>query len=115
MSIAHNATVPQQNWLGRLVLALLIGLLAGILTYLTARAIGSVWLLVNQRELVEATQQALQQGVMGLVNSNLRTLRMIAEAQQRWIAELSIWLGLGVGLVTAIGTYIRLELNAGES
>ncbi len=110
-----NNVVPDETrqWVGRLAAALIIGILAGVIAFLTARAIGSAWWLVNQQALLEATRQALQEGVIGLANTDLRALRMAAEAQQMMIAEVSAWIGLGVGLTAAIGALVRLELRGG--
>lgn len=116
MGMATNgmAAEPVRAWLGRLAIAILIGALAGVVAYLTARAIGSAWLLLNQQALIDATRQALQEGVMGLANTNLRALRLAAEAQQRFIAELSGWIGLGAFLLAAIVAFVRLELQSGK-
>ncbi|MBO9337908.1 MAG: hypothetical protein J7464_04225 [Chloroflexus sp.] len=108
--VAHSSTSDTlQAWLVRLLLALLIGTLTGIIAYLSARAIGAAWLLLHQQELIEATRQALQQGVMGLADTNLRALRLAAEAEQNRIAELSTWFGLGVAFLAAVMTFVRLE------
>ena len=108
--VAHSSTSDTlQAWLVRLLLALLIGTLTGIIAYLSTRAIGAAWLLLHQQELIEATRQALQQGVMGLADTNLRALRLAAEAEQNRIAELSAWFGLGVACITAVVTFVRLE------
>lgn len=113
-TVAHEpSTDTFQSWLGRLLLALAIGCLVGILAYLAARAIGSVWLLLNQQELINATRQALQQGVMGLADTNLRALRLAAEAQQYHISEVSTWFGFGTGLIAAIIAFVRLESQQG--
>lgn len=116
MGMAANGVAVEsvRAWLGRLAIAILIGALAGFVTYLTARAIGSAWLLLNQQALIEATRQALQEGVMGLANTDLRALRLAAEAQQRFINELSAWIGLGAFLLTAIAAFVRLELQSGK-
>lgn len=103
------------TWLIRLVLAAVIGVLAGVITYLTARAIGSAWLLLNQQALIEATRQALQQGVMGLADTNLRVLRLAAEAQQNIMTEISAWFGLGVAVIVAIIAFVRLESTASDN
>jgi len=106
--VAYNsASDTLQAWLVRLLLALLIGTLAGVIAYLSARAIGAAWLLLNQQSLIEATRQALQQG--GLADTNLRALRLAAEAEQNRIAELSTWFGLGVAFLAAVMTFVRLE------
>ncbi len=106
-----HRTDTTDAWLGRLALALLIGTLAGVLAYLVGRAAGAAWLLLNQQELIEATRLALEQGVMGLADSNLRALRLAAEAQQQRVAEVSAWLGLGIGVITAVGAFVRLEMG----
>jgi hypothetical protein len=46
---------------------------------------------------------------MGLADTNLRALRLAAEAEQNRIAELSAWFGLGVACITAVVTFVRLE------
>jgi len=106
--VAYNsASDTLQAWLVRLLLALLIGTLAGVIAYLSARAIGAAWLLLNQQSLIEATRQALQQG--GLADTNLRALRLAAEAEQNRIAELSAWFSLGMAFLAAVVTFVRLE------
>jgi Pyruvate/2-oxoacid:ferredoxin oxidoreductase gamma subunit len=108
--VAHSSTSDTlQAWLVRLLLALLIGTLTGIIAYLSARAIGAAWLLLHQQSLIEATRQALQQGVMGLADTNLRALRLAAEAEQNRIAELSAWFSLGMAFLAAVVTFVRLE------
>ncbi len=114
MATDNVTAEPMRVWLGRVAVAVVIGLLAGVIAYLTARAIGSAWLLLSQQALVEATRLALQEGVMGLANTNLRALRLAAEAQQRAIAELSEWIGLGVALAASIIAFVRLELQASK-
>ncbi|MFN3373727.1 MAG: hypothetical protein ACK44M_09195 [Chloroflexus sp.] len=117
MEMATKDVLPESTytWLIRLVLAAVIGVLAGVITYLTARAIGSAWLLLNQQALIEATRQALQQGVMGLADTNLRALRLAAEAQQNIMTEISAWFGLGVAVIVAIIAFVRLESTANDN
>lgn len=115
MSTMANNLLPDdlRQWLSRLAIALVIGLLAGVMAYLIARAVGSAWLLISQQALLEATRQVLREGVIGLANTNLRELRLAAEAQQRMCAEVSLWIGLGSGLMAAIGALVRMELRGG--
>ncbi len=113
MVVHEQSTDTFQSWLGRLLLALVVGCLIGLLAYLAARAVGSVWLLLHQQELINATRQALQQGVMGLADTNLRALRLAAEAQQYHISEVSTWFGFGTGFIAAIIAFVRLESRQG--
>jgi hypothetical protein len=46
---------------------------------------------------------------MGLADTNLRALRLAAEAEQNRIAELSAWFSLGMAFLAAVVTFVRLE------
>ena len=96
-------------WVQRLLIALLIGALAGGLAYLSARAISTAYLFTQERAFFQEASGILQGGVAGLAAGNLREQRLRVEALQAEYQLFSATIGLGAALIIAAGAFLRLE------
>jgi hypothetical protein len=103
-----DALTEQTNraWLGRLGLALLIGLALGGVAYLASRGVTGVMLLADQRELLSSISGF---SLDGPPSTDLRAARKQLDAIAEQYHRFSILTGLLIGTMGAIGAYVRLE------
>jgi hypothetical protein len=97
------------NWLGRLLLSLLLGVAAGLLAYLLARALTTAYLFYQQQQFFQASAEVLRGGVEALAESDLRDLRQRVEALAAYYHLLSMRVGFGVAVVAAVFSYLALS------
>jgi hypothetical protein len=101
-----------RGWLARIALSLAIALLVGALAFLITRAIAGVALLAQQQEFLRETSSALQGGILGLAQSNLREVRRHVQqidARNQW---LSLLVGFVAAAVAAVASYLWMERRA---
>jgi Na+-driven multidrug efflux pump len=106
--MAVQTTQPKTTWLQALALSIAIGLAAGILAYIAARGIAGALLLGQQRELFEGVA-----GTLGSLDAppptDLRATRKAIQELEAQYHQICLLVGLGVGTLTALGSYLRIE------
>jgi hypothetical protein len=101
------------TWLKNLGLSLLVALIAGALSYLIASAFTSASLLYQQQQLLQHTLTLLHEGgISSLAGSNMHEIRERVAALEAYYHNLSIQIGVGGGIITAIISYLWLERRA---
>jgi hypothetical protein len=98
-----------RNWVGRLLLSLLLGVAAGLLAYLLARALTTAYLFYQQQQFFQASAEVLRGGVEALAESDLRDLRQRVEALAARYHLLSMRVGFVVAVVAAALSYLVLS------
>lgn len=102
-----------RDWLGRVALSLLLGVLVGLLGYLVARAFTTGYLFYQQQQFVQETLGVLRaDGVESLGQSNLRELRQLVTALEAQYRRLSVQIGFACGALGAAISYIMFERMA---
>jgi hypothetical protein len=106
-----NQPILYGSWLRRILLALLIGIVLGGVAYLTARGVAGAVLLSQQGEIL---------GSIGGFSldappaSDLRALRRELRAIEATYQQISILVGIVIGLLSAIVAYLRMEYAQSE-
>ncbi len=97
---------PTRAWIGRIGLALAIGVGLGLLAYLAARGIAGAVLLSQQREILgDITGFSLDTPPAADFRATRKALQALDAAYQ----QSCILTGLLVGSLAAIAMYLRLE------
>ncbi len=98
-------------WLKNLAASILIALLVGTLCYLIARATTSAHLLYQQQQAIQHTSALLREGegLTALRDSNLRDIRRQMDMLHAHYQRLSLSIGLGAAVLSALGSYLWLE------
>lgn len=107
---AENVQRGLRAWVGRVMLSLGAALLAGVLAYLLARAITTVYLFYQQQQFVQETAAVLRGGgIEALANSNIRELRQQVAALEASYASLSMQVGFAAAALGAVLSYVWQE------
>ena len=101
-----------RGWLVRVALSLLAALLAGVLAFLVARAIGSVLLFAQEQELLREAASAMRGGILGLADGNLRAVRLQVQQFDAQNEQLSLLIGFAAAALGALVSYLWLERRA---
>jgi hypothetical protein len=101
-----------RGWLARVALSLAAALLAGALAFLIARAIGSVLLFAQERELLREAASAMRGGILGLAEGNLRAVRLQMQQLDARNEQLSLLIGFASAALAALASYLWLERRA---
>jgi hypothetical protein len=110
-SLLADQPIVHGSWLRRILLALVIGIVLGGVAYLTARGVAGAVLLSQQGEIL---------GSIGGFSldappaSDLRALRKELRALEAAYQQLSIVVGIAIGLLAAIIAYLRMEYAQSE-
>jgi hypothetical protein len=95
-----------RTWLGRIVLALAIGVGVGFVGYLSARGVAGVVLLGQQRDVLGSISGFSLDAPPA---ADLRALRQELQAIEASYQQISVSIGLIIGVIVAITGYLRLE------